>query len=91
MTFTTHLVRRPTVAPAPFTVATAGSRLVRKFIATGDTRCPLIGVWTNVVSTITQTAAAIDETELLWPVLRALLPMRLAAGRALHPTFAIAC
>ncbi|SEF59675.1 hypothetical protein SAMN05421819_0534 [Bryocella elongata] len=89
-TAVTHRTRMttatPIVAPAPFVVQPARRRLVRKFVATGDALCPLIGLWTAVP----ETDATTDEPGLRWPVRRTLLRDS-PFGRALHRTFAIAC
>jgi hypothetical protein len=62
------------------------TRLVRNFVATGEARCPLAGVWSLLQETDATSRATTDEPGLSW----------LASGanllwRALHRNLTLAC
>jgi hypothetical protein len=48
------------------------SPLVRRFVETGDERCPIAGIW----MALPQQADSADEPESTWPVMRRLLSWR---------------
>jgi hypothetical protein len=65
---------------------TGRTRLVRNFVATGEARCPLAGVWSLLQETDATSRATTDEPGLSW----------LASGanllwRALHRNLTLAC
>ena len=57
------------------------SPLVRRFVETGDERCPLAGIWMSVSAK----ADSADEAESIWPAMR-----RLFSWRAFHRPLIIA-
>jgi hypothetical protein len=57
------------------------SPLVRRFVETGDERCPIAGIW----MALSPEADRADESESIWPVVR-----RLLSWRAFHRPLIIA-
>lgn len=77
-----HFMRHQ-LKPRPAVPAnTAGVRIVRRFVETGDERCPIAGIW----SRLDADNAAPDEAELPRPALR-----RLLSWRASSPAVRAAC
>jgi hypothetical protein len=55
--------------------------LVRRFVETGEERCPIAGTW----MVISPEADSVDESESIWPAVR-----RLLSWRAFHSPLTLA-
>ena len=74
-----HLLRRPSNPRPAVPANSTGVHLVRRFVETGDERCPIAGIWSRLDADNT----ALDEAELPRPAMWRLLPWR-ALSSALH-------
>lgn len=70
---------RPAIKPGTTPKLQDRITLVRRFVQTGDERCPIAGIW----SPIAESSSALDESERIRPVFRRLHPGR----RAIHLAF----